>query len=288
VGTRLTALLVAVVTGTAIAAAAGLAGGAGSTSAGMIVYWRESPWPTIWAMRPDGSGRRRILRNHQNAKRPVLSQGRAWVAFDGTPPGQRPMSDFEIQVVRLDGSGRATLTRSSGWDLDPQWSPDGRFLTFSRQPPSPQDASTSSLWIMARDGTSPRRLGPGFGARWSPDGTRLAYAGRDGDLHVARADGSDDRTLVTGPALEWPAGWSRTGKILFTRSPHDNAFDVLVVNADGTGVRRLARGVAGSWSPDGSKLVYTAGYPGSIYVMNADGSKRRRLTPFAAYDPSWR
>ena len=78
------------------------------------------------------------------------------------------------------------------------------------------------------------------------------------------------------------------GKILFTRSPRADVFEVFVVNADGTGVKRLARGVAGSWAPDGSKIVYTSAFPGPVYVMNANGSQKRRLTPFAAADPTWR
>lgn len=50
---------------------------------GLIVYWSESPWPSIWAIAADGSRNRRILRNRQNAKRPRLSPDRRWVAFDG-------------------------------------------------------------------------------------------------------------------------------------------------------------------------------------------------------------
>jgi Tol biopolymer transport system component len=249
---RLTGVFVGLAATTAAAVTLGAGGGDGSGNRGLIVYWRDSPWPSIWAMQPDGSGRHRILRNHQNAKRPVLSAGRAWVAFDGAPPGKRAMSDFDIQIVRLDGSGRRTLTRSSAWDVDAQWSPDGKLLSFSRQPPHPQDASGASVWIVQRDGSGLRRVVSGFGARWSPDGTRLVYETRDGDLHVIGADGSGDRALLTGPALDWPAAWSRDGrKILFTRSPRTDVFDVFVVNADGTGVKRLAHGVAGSWSPDG-------------------------------------
>ena len=67
---------------------------------GLIVYWRESPFPSIYAIRPDGTHARRILRNRQNAKRARLSPDRSWVAFDGASPGKRPLSDFDIQIVR--------------------------------------------------------------------------------------------------------------------------------------------------------------------------------------------
>ena len=51
---------------------------------------------------------------------------------------------------------------------------------------------------------------------------------------------------------------------------------VLLVNADGTGETRLARGNTPSWSPDGKSLVYQG--PGGIYVIGSDGSRRRTLT----------
>jgi Tol biopolymer transport system component len=68
------------------------------------------------------------------------------------------------------------------------------------------------------------------------------------------------------------------------------------MNANGTGVRRLARGVRyhqvsggqrdsehspiPTWSPDGRKIAFVSDRSGSadIYVMNADGSQQRRLT----------
>lgn len=125
-----------------------LAGAFASTSSastarlrGWIVYWSENPRPTIRAVRPDGSRDHAILATLQNAKRPRLSPDRVWVAFDGAPPGKTPMSDFDIQVVRLDGTGLRALTSTPDWDTDAQWSPDGMSLSFTRSPPSPAIAA---------------------------------------------------------------------------------------------------------------------------------------------------
>jgi Tol biopolymer transport system component len=268
-------------------------GNATPAGSGLIVYWRESPFPAIWAIRPDGSRAHRILRNRQNSKRARLSPDRAWVAFDGASPGKKPLSDFDIQIVRLDGTGRRTLTDSDHWDIDTQWSPDGERLSFTRGHRGDLGWPDTEIWTVRRDGTDLRRIGPGSDARWSPDGTKFVFDAptnrSQADLFVMNADGTNRRQLLATAKLEGAAGWSPDGrKILFTRfndSSGRNA-DVLVMNADGTNKRKLAQGVAGSWSPNGSRIVYTNSF--RLRIMNADGSHKRKLRSSGVWDPDWR
>jgi len=98
-----------------------------SQTAGTIVFWTDSPIPSLRAMRADGTHVRRIAAS-QSAKRPSLSPDRKWVAFDGTPKGKPPLSDFDIEVVRVDGTHQRTVVATKKWELDAQWSPDGRRL----------------------------------------------------------------------------------------------------------------------------------------------------------------
>ena len=258
---------------------------------GWIVYWSEGPWPSIWAIPPSASRGRRILRNKQNAKRPRLSPDRRWVAFDGAPPGKRSMSDFDIQLVRLDGTGLHALTSSADWDIDAQWSPDGKMLAFTRSAPSPTACSDGSVWVVHADGSDARRLVTGCGARWSPDGARLVYEAGEGDLYVVDIDGSDRHRLLKTRLPETPAGWSRANKILFTRNHDDigRIADILVMNADGTGVRRVGDGFAGGWSPSGRQILYTRSFFSALFVMNADGSHKHRISRrVIAAEPDWR
>jgi len=71
-------------------------------------------------------------------------------------------------------------------------------------------------------------------------------------------------------------------KIAFI-STHDGDPEIFVMNANGTGLRKLtdntAVDAAPSWSPDGGKIVFTSDRDGSfeLYSMNADGSQQQMI-----------
>jgi Tol biopolymer transport system component len=272
--------------------AAGAAGAPAKSDHGLIAFWSDEPWPTIWTVRPDGSGLHRILRNGQNAKRPALSPDLKRIVFDGTPPGRTPISDFDVQIVRRDGSGLRTLTHSKLWDTDAQWSPDGALISFTR---APKDEWTRAwIWTVRPDGSNLLRLARGQLGRWSPDGRHLVLDAptttSQGNLFIVDADGSHRRLLVRSPELDQAADWSPDGRqILFTRfNATSPGSTVWVVNVDGTGLRRVAKGIAGSWSPDGSSILYAAAFPGRLFVTGADGSGKQAIPGVVGADPDWR
>jgi TolB protein len=110
-------------------------------------------------------------------------------------------------------------------------------------------------------------------------------------------------------ALELPGkrvrsnpNWSPDGHdIVFSQaltSAPDLTGSIYTVRANGTTLKQLTnppRGVSDEdpeWSPDGTKIVFTrygTNFQGAVYVMNADGSEVRRLSPQTANDtsPSW-
>jgi len=78
--------------------------------------------------------------------------------------------------------------------------------------------------------------------------------------------------------------------IAFTQGDLQDAFfqDLWVMQADGSGQRRLARdGAAPSWAPDSRRIAYESG--GQIRIINADGTGDTRLTTqsFGAFQPAW-
>jgi Tol biopolymer transport system component len=132
--------------------------------------------------------------------------------------------------------------------------------------------SSYELYVMNADGSGKRRLArsplAGFRAvpAWSPEGRKLAFA-----------------MQVTGSAG------------LCARAGACNA-EIFVINADGSGLRRLTRNAVpdgeAAWSPDGRKIAFLRhgeGTGADVFVMNADGSEQRNLTrkPGNETGPAW-
>jgi dipeptidyl aminopeptidase/acylaminoacyl peptidase len=99
---------------------------------------------------------------------------------------------------------------------DVQYSPDERYIAYSLTSRERAGRPSSRLWIYDVGAGTTRRLvdGPGSGARWSPDGSWLAYFGRVGDesgLVIVRPDGSDQTFLssVTGTNHPLPSSGER-------------------------------------------------------------------------------
>jgi len=137
------------------------------------------------------------------------------------------------------------------------------------------------------------------------------YVVRTGDICVARTDGTGLTPLPTGAADESQPAWSPDGRqIAYATIRLDDPLNstVRVMNADGTGMRRLQSAFASwspAWAPDGARIafeqraLYTGGWVGSLglAVVNADGSGLRELTltgdphvgdQFAAWAPDGR
>ena len=139
-----------------------------------------------------------------------------------------------------------------------------------------------------------------FGASLSPDRKRIAYnrvlvPNRSFAISIADLDGTSVMNLTDlRPSLDQlPPVWSPNGDLI----AYAGSGKVWVISASGglssVDVSPGIGGEAPSWSPDGTRLVFTGREPGSyttgVYVVNADGSGLRRLSPAGSDDirASW-
>lgn len=126
---------------------------------------------------------------------------------------------------------------------------------------------------------------------------KILYVGGDGgpdfDIYVSDADGGGLVDLSGNDAWETAAVFSPDGRRIAFYSdrdgdksvPHgDRNWEIYVMDADGSGVRRLTNqdgwDAHPSWSPDGRRIAFDSWRDGDgdIYVMNADGSQVVNLT----------
>jgi TolB protein len=179
-----------------------------------------------------------------------------------------------LYVVNAGGTGLRRIP-GSGHDADAAWSPDGRLLAFTRR---------DRLHVMRPDGRGARALrSDGLahsGPTWSPDSREIAFWRgnfRSGGIYAVRLDGSGFRRIVQRADGYGGPSWSPDGR----RLAFGRRFQIFIVNADGSDLRRIARGFPAAyyepdWSPDGRRLVFRSDF--GLVVVNADGSGKRRIT----------
>jgi Tol biopolymer transport system component len=126
-------------------------------------------------------------------------------------------ADREIWLYHVDGRPETRFTQSPGDDGNREWSPDGRRIVFL----SSRQDNVSKLFVANADGgggarllvDQPINLGRGGAsvfdpvARWSPDGTLIAYrtGGEAGpELWTVASDGLDTRKRLDGvTGFDW-------------------------------------------------------------------------------------
>jgi Tol biopolymer transport system component len=247
-----------------------------------------------FAVRPDGSGVRRLSGRGAHETAPVVSPDGRLIAAVGGPGLVVRTSDGRL-VRRIVVRGGTQIT-------EPRWSPGGRWIAFlleqcqsdENRDPSPVCAD---LWIVRSNGRGRRRLVEAnvstndlfAGYSWSPGGRSIVYERLDKPALVI-VDISTRRSRVLRGTTRFGSSdpaWSRGGWIAFgrQRGPFKGA-DLYVVRPNGGALRRLARAqhaVRPTWSRDGRRLAFLNFQPDldanrwHVIAIHADGSHRQQV-----------
>lgn len=177
-----------------------------------------------------------------------------------------------IWKTKINGSSRPIQLTFGRETFFADWSPDGKKIAYD------QSISTLShergIYIMDADGNNDRLIIKYARCpKWSPNGAKIAYDG----VYVADTNGTNIRQIHQGGVN---VAWSPDGsKIAFATAAEGEGPRIYVINVDGTNLKEITDegGDTPCWSPDGSKIVYTNTKYGEIWIMNPDGTDKRKL-----------
>src|SRR5262249_29808564 len=149
--------------------------------------------------------------------------------------------------------------RTAGILSLPRWSPNGSQLIYNG--PAPEELEHSGRYLVPRLGGPSRRLGPAVYAAWSPDGTRLAIAGKATKGFAVVTVGGDIVGKVALADFRWidDLDWQRTSDRLAIIEHNDQGQFVLSsITTEGKDRRRIyvdANGLSSpQWAPAGDTI----------------------------------
>jgi len=215
-----------------------------------------------------------------------------------------------VWLVGVDGTGAHELFPGGVHEQEVlDWSPDGNHLLYF---------DNRTMYVVDSTGGDPQLVNTGCSQtcysdsypKFSSDGSHLVFVRslNDGSYRIATMDlRSGQVAEITSTTMRreivWPA-WAPDGKHITFARPGDKVTGngpiapvqgaLFQVDADGQNLHQIdLGGLAGdsaSWSPDGSRLVFTSSdaLATDVYTSRSDGSDIQRLTSDGvSVAPSW-
>ncbi len=144
------------------------------------------------------------------------------------------------------------------------------------------------LWLLPLPAGTPHRLGEllGHDGTWFPDGQRILF-GKDHDLYVATANGTEPKKFASLPGFAiWPR-WSPDGSRLRLSllDLATGSSSLWEIQSDGSHLHPLLPGwsnpaqeCCGDWTPDGKYFIFQSDHDGKTQIWaipEKDGLFRR-------------
>lgn len=229
-----------------------------------------------------------------------------------------------IFIMNSDTTGGKLLNPDATAQLrTSSWSPDGERIAFFAD--LPEDSGMLQkyrmpnhfpLHLMNASGGSQRRLldFPVSEFEWAPDGRQLLFTSAYEDpahngpdvlmgkrtplsaVYLLNLQTGESRR-VTGFGQNCYGSWSPDGSNLALAFGDQQASDIYIASLNGRHTRRItdshAINIKPVWSPDGKRIAFISidpqseGGASSAYLIDADGTSKRRVSDLNVYEVSW-
>jgi eukaryotic-like serine/threonine-protein kinase len=219
-----------------------------------------------------------------------FSKDGQWVAYVSFPEGT-------LWRSKMDGSERLQLTYAPSQVMLPRWSRDGKTILFSNAGTN----KPAKIYEVSVEGGSPRPLmpdnpDPQTDPNWSPDGSKIVFAGRTADpASLIRVFDLATRQVSTLPGSQgmYSPRWSPDGRYIPALSV--DAKRLLLFDFQTQKWTELAQGSMGwlEWSKDGQYLqANDASGTGAIIRIRLSDHKTERVVDLknfqtVGYYDSW-
>lgn len=235
---------------------------------------REGETTQIYTRRVDSPASVQLTNGVADDAQPCVSPDGKRIAFSSNRNGK-----WHVYLMNPDGRDILQITTGESNDMHPSFSPDGTRLVYSSLADSGGAGGQWQMYVIDLVSRQQRLIGPGLFPAWSPEKSRDVIA-----FQKTRARGS-----------RWFSLWT---------CELSNAADAVQLDASKVteiAVSANAALVSPSWSPDGRHVAFVSivepaqvrnGKPQGqqdIWVLDADGTNRRRLTDGTATNltPCW-
>ena len=206
-------------------------------------------------------------------ERPPLDSDRSFTAWLDQEAQLRPPDALLSQVL----TRTAATRRRPGWLVIERWFPMEKTARFGAIPRAAIFLVTLGLLALLLAAIA-AGSGPNVPPPYGPARNGAIVYASGGDIYLADADGTNARAIITGTEDDRYPSFSRDGtRVIFGRGPDDD-LQLMIANADGSGVKQLTTAVSwGDFLPDGKHAYATHTVDGkmvlTIYDLDAGTSR---------------
>ncbi len=219
-----------------------------------------------------------------NSERPATCA----LSNDGTRIAYTTM-EGNLYTAKLDGSENLLLSQGVFPLVQPSFSHDNTRIAFVGS-----TAPGHSLYIINVDATGLISLAPNADTSmhslisWAPNNSSVLFTGIDAlngvQIYIVNSQGANLRPITASIALKSDPIWSPNGyKIAFSEMTNVGNYDIFICNPDGSAMQNIT-GTAGDseryphWSPEGTRLLFTANEPPLASLRLIDTTARTITT----------